>query len=276
MVFGINRVLPAAICLLASMQIGCMGGEPDYNSHGVVFYCDGAGGGGITNWGPGVRKGLKDAGFTGTFDEYRWETGLGVVADQKESVADKRAEAVKLAKKIVGYKSEFPNSPVHIMGLSAGTAVVAFTLEELPESAAVDTAVMLSGSLSSTYDLTKALRRVTGDMYVTTSPHDAILKSAVLLLGSADRRNVGDDVCGVHGFHVPPGASPEARRLYSKIVMIEWNPSFLKYGDAGGHTDTTNPGFVQHVIAPLIIREGPRRLHVHPRGSAGTLTATGG
>ena len=162
------------------------------------------------------------------------------------------------------------------MGLSAGTAVVAFTLEELPESAAVDTAVMLSGSLSSTYDMTKALRRVTGDMYVTTSPHDAILSGVVPMTGSADRKNVGDDVCGVHGFHVPPGASPEGRRLYSKIVMIEWNPSFLKYGDAGGHTDTTNPGFVQHVIAPLIIREGPRRLHVHPRGSAGTLTATGG
>ncbi len=270
MVFRMNRVFPAAICLLASMQIGCMSGQPDYNSHGVVFYCDGAGGGGITNWGPGVRKGLADAGFTGTFDEFSWETGLGVLADQTESVADKRAQARKLAAQIKAYKSQYPGSPVHIMGLSAGTAIVPFALEELPESASVDTAVLLSGSLSSGYDLTKALRRVRGDMYVTTSPNDTILSGVVPMTGSADRQNVGDDVVGIHGCHLPPGASAETRRLYSKIVIIAWEPSFRQFGDAGGHTDTTNASFVQHVIAPLIIRESPRHMQVHPRGSAGT------
>jgi pimeloyl-ACP methyl ester carboxylesterase len=246
-----------------------MSPEQNFDSHGVVFYCDGAGGGGLTNWGPGVKKGLKDAGFNGTFDEFVWETGLGVVSDQTESVKDKRAQAVKLAKQIVAYKSKFPGSPVHIMGLSAGTAIVAFTLEELPESASVDTAVMLSGSLSSGYDMTKALRRVKGDMYVTTSEKDGILHGAVPMLGSADRKQVGDHVCGVDGFRPPAGSSAAVRRLYSKIVIIAWNSSFEKYGDFGGHTDTTNPGFIQHVIAPLILREGPRHMHVHPQGSAG-------
>ena len=270
MVFGMNRVWPAAICLLASMQIGCMGGEPDYNSHGVVFYCDGAGGGGISNWGPSVKRGLEQAGYNGTFDEFVWETGLGVVADQVESVSAKRAEAAKLAKQIVAYKNKYPDGPVHIMGLSAGTAIVAFTLEELPEKASVDTAVMLSGSISSSYDMTKALRRVKGDMYVTTSPHDRILTGAVPALGSADRKMVGDDVVGVHAFHLPPGATPETRRLYHKIVVIGWRPDFIQYGDRGGHLDTTNASFIRHVIAPLVIREGPRHLHVHPEGTART------
>jgi hypothetical protein len=156
------------------------------------------------------------------------------------------------------------------MGLSAGTAIVPFALEELPESASVDTAVLLSGSLSAGYDLTKALRRVRGDMYVTTSPNDAILSGAVPMTGSADDKQVGDDVIGIHGCHIPPGASAETRRLYAKIILIAWDPSFIKYGDAGGHTDTTNPPFVQHVIAPLIIREGPRRMQVHSNGTAGT------
>ena len=84
---------------------------------------------------------------------------------------------------------------------------------------------------------------------------------------------VGDNVVGVHGCHVPPGASAETRRLYSKVVILAWQPSFLKYGDAGGHTDTTNPGFVQHVIAPLVMREGPRHLHVHPEGTGRTVPA---
>lgn len=255
-------------CVLVVAASGCASSKPDFNSQGAVFYCDGAGGGGMMNWGRGVQKGLRDAGFTGAFDEFPWETGLGVVADQTESVAAKRAQARKLAKQIMAYQAQYPGAPVHIMGLSAGTAIVAFTLEELPESAPVDTAVMLSGSLSSSYDLSKALRRVQGDLYVTTSSHDAILTVAVPALGSADRKEVGDDVVGVDGCHVPPGASAETRRLYSKIVLIGWDPSFVKYGDSGGHTDTAHSAFVQHVIAPLIIREGPRQMHVHPGGSA--------
>lgn len=251
-------------------SVGCMSTPQNFSSHGVVFYCDGAGGGGITNWGPGVRKGLKDAGFTGTYDEFPWETGLGVIADQTEAVSAKRAQARKLAALIEKYVKQDPGSPVHVMGLSAGTAIVPFALEELPDSVSVDTAVLLSGSLSSGYDMTKALRHVKGDMYVTTSQSDAILTGAVPITGSADDLKVGDDVVGVHGCHLPRGASAETRRLYSKIVIIAWDPSFIKFGDAGGHTDTTNPSFIQHVIAPLIIREGPRHMQVHPMGSAGT------
>jgi pimeloyl-ACP methyl ester carboxylesterase len=263
-------------CALALASTGCVSSQPDFNSHGVVFYCDGAGGGGITNWGPGVQRGLKDAGFTGTFDEFSWETGLGVLADQTEAVSAKRAQARKLADQIKAYKAQYPGSPVHLMGLSAGTAIVAFTLEELPEKASVDTAVMLSGSISSSYDMTKALRRVKGDMYVTTSPNDTILSGVVPMTGSADRKNVGDYVVGIYGCQLPLGASAEIRRLYSKIVIIRWEPSFRQFGDAGGHTDTTNASFVQHVIAPLIMREGPRHMQVHPRGSAGKNRKAGG
>ena len=272
---ALHCLLAATACGLALTVTGCMSSQPDFSSHGVIFYCDGAGGGGLTNWGPGVQKGLKDAGFTGTFDEFPWETGLGVLADQTEAVSAKRAQARKLADQIKAYKAQYPGSPVHIMGLSAGTAIVPFAMEELPESVGVDTVVLLSGSLSSGYDLTKALRHVRGDMYVTTSPHDAILSGAVPFTGSADDKKVGDDVVGVHGCHLPPETSAETRRLYSKIVIIAWDPSFRQFGDAGGHTDTTNASFVQHVIAPLIIREGPRHMQVHPRGSAGTYSKVG-
>jgi pimeloyl-ACP methyl ester carboxylesterase len=272
---GLSLALVATGC--ASGTQGLSSGNQDFNDHGVVFYCDGAGGGGLVmNWGRGVQKGLKDAGFNGTFDELRWETGMGVIADQEDPVADKRAQARKLAQQIKSYRAQYPSSPVTVMGLSAGTAVVAYALEVLPQSVDVDTVVMLSGSLSSGHNMTTALRRVRGDVYVTTSPFDAILKDAVPITGSADREMVGDDVIGVHGCHMPPGASAEVRRLYSKIIIIEWTPTFLRYEDSGGHTDTTHPSFVQHIIAPLILREGPRHLHVHPRGSAGKLSPAEG
>jgi hypothetical protein len=58
--------------------------------------------------------------------------------------------------------------------------------------------------------------------------------------------------------------------LYSKIVILAWDPAWESYGDAGGHTDTAKPAFVQHVVAPLLTRDGPRYMRVHPSGSAGT------
>jgi pimeloyl-ACP methyl ester carboxylesterase len=273
----LDRWYMMVLGMLGVMAAGCASGQGRFSAqtlsgHGVVFYCDGAGGGGITNWGPGVKKGLADAGFTGTFDEFDWETGLGVIADQIEAVKSKRAQAKKLANKIVSYQSEDPNSPVTVMGLSAGTAIAVYALEELPPANQVDTVVLLSSSVASDHNLTQALRHVRGDLYVTTSPDDAILTTAVPVLGSADRQFVGTDVAGLDGFQMPPGASPEVRRLYSKVVVLAWDPQDDRYGDYGGHTDTTKPGFIQHVIAPLVMGEGPRYVHVHSQGTARTYT----
>ena len=251
------------------VMVGCTSTQPVYNGHGIVFYCDGAGGGGITNWGHNVKRGLEMAGYEGTFDMFPWETGMGVIVDQDSSVKYKRGKARQLAKQINSHMSQHPNDPVYLMGLSAGTAVAIFALEELPESKKVESVVLLSGSLSSAYDLTKALHRVRGDVYVTTSQTDAILTGVVPVTGSADRKFVGDRVIGVHGCRMPSGASPDTRRLYSKIQLMAWNPSWKRDGEYGGHTDSTNPKFVAHHIAPLLIREGPRHVQMHrPSGTA--------
>ena len=54
---------------------------------GRVYYLDGAGGGGgLTNWGNGVRDGLKSAGYEGDFVNYRWQSGAGVGVDQVSPV----------------------------------------------------------------------------------------------------------------------------------------------------------------------------------------------
>lgn len=266
----------AAICLLGWGLVGCASSQPDLTAAGVVFYCGGAGGGpGLTNWGLGVKQGLKDAGFEGTFDEFPWETGLGVIADQEESVKAKRAQGVKLAKQIADYQSKFPDSPVNLIGLSAGTAIAVYALEALPASNRVDTVVMLSSSVSSAYDLSEALQRVRGDMYVTTSPNDVVLGELAPAFGTADRKYVGQDIAGLRGFYLPPAATPASRRLYSKIVILAWDPTWQSYGDGGAHTDTAKPAFVQHVVVPLLKRDGPRYMRVHDRGSAGLYQTTG-
>lgn len=228
-------------------------------TRGYVYYCDGAGGGGLLmNWSSGVRDGLVDAGYDGSGEMFRWETGLGVVADQTASVEYKKGKARQLADEIVKYKAKYPDAPVHIIGLSAGTAVVAYALEYLPVNDAVQNVVMLSGSLSSGYDLTQALRRVKGRMYIFTSQRDEVLLAAVPMVGTADRVSADGGTIGLNGARLPAGASQETRALYRKISVIAWNPQFARYGDEGGHTDSVKGPFVQQFVAPLIIAGSSR------------------
>lgn len=230
--------------------------------HGDVFYLDGAGGGGlISNWGRGVKKGLEEAGFKGKFVEPKWETGLGVVADQMASDEYKRQKAGEVAAQIRSARAKYPEAPITLMGLSAGTAVAVFTLEALPPDCQVDNVVLLGASIASDYDLTRALTHVTGRVYVFTSEKDAVLNFAVPIAGTADRESGDVPSAGLDGFRLPAGASQTTRRLYSKVTNIMWRAEFEKDGDWGGHTDTTHPKFVRDHIAPLVLQEGPHNVH---------------
>lgn len=250
---------------LSSLMLigGCSQAMPDRAermTRSYVYYLDGAGGGGlISNWAGGVREGLLDAGYNGAGEIFRWNTGMGIVADQTASVEYKRGKAAQLAREITEYQRAYPNAPITLIGLSAGTAVVAFTLEALPPQVMVDTVVMLSGSLSSDHDLTKALRHVRGKMYVFTSQRDEVLGMAVPLIGTADRKSADGGTIGMAGPRLPRGATSEVRDLYRKIVKIPWNPGFERYGDYGRHTDTVKAAFVQAFVAPLVLKASASR-----------------
>jgi len=251
---------------------GCSSTMPDRAvrmQRGYVYYLDGAGGGGMmSNWSGGVRDGLLAAGYDGAGEMYTWETGRGVVADQESSNEYKRGKAADVAGKIAAYRREHPTAPVTLMGLSAGTAVAAFALEALPPDVSVTNVVMLSGSLSSTHDLTRALSHVRGKCYVFTSQRDAVLQMLMPMSGTADRDSGTTATIGVEGPRLPPRASPQTRALYaSKVVVIPWNPEFAAYGNLGGHTDTVKGPFVQHVVAPLVLTGGSAQVaSAKPRG----------
>jgi len=249
---------PLAVSLLA-LAAGCTGlatQMPDRTarlSRGYTYYLDGAGGGKLfRNWAGGVRKGLLDAGYDGAGEMFAWETGLGLVADQVADESYKRKKAGELALRIVAYKAEHPEAPVTLMGLSAGTAVAAFALEALPESVRVANVVMLSGSLSSAYDLTRALQRVDGKMYVFTSEKDAVLGFFLPFAGTADRAKGTNETIGLRGVVMPSNPSEETRRQYAKIVEVPWTTQFAAYGHHGGHTDSVSARFIEAVVAPLV------------------------
>lgn len=125
------------------------------------------------------------------------------------------------------------------MGLSAGTAVVLYALEALPESYQVDGAFLLSASVSANYDLTKALRRVKNRMYVFTSAKDGVLRNFVPMVGTADRERGSATTAGLRGFRIPANASEDTQVLYAKVVHVHWSHEMQKVGHRGWTTSCT-------------------------------------
>jgi pimeloyl-ACP methyl ester carboxylesterase len=257
--------LLSAILAIAAMGTGCMQPLPDRAermTRGYIYYLDGAGGGGaISNWAGGVKQGMLDAGYNGAGEIFKWNTGLGVLADQDSTVEYKRSKAAECARSIETYVHDHPGAPVTLMGLSAGTAVTVFTLEALPTSCPVENVILLGASIASDYDLTRALQRVRNRMYVFTSGNDAVLAFLVPMAGTADRQQ-GAASAGLNGFQTPARPSAATRTQYAKVANIRWNPAFEKAGNFGGHTDTVKAPFVQQYIAPLIMASMAKRVQV--------------
>jgi hypothetical protein len=217
----------------------------------VVFFVDGAGGGGlIIDWSREIRRGLRDGGFRGEFRNFVWQTGLGPVADACASVDYKRSKARQLLNGLRDVRRARPDRKVHVIAASAGTGVAVFALEAMGEREAVDSLILLSSALSSSYDLTRALAHVRGEMHVFTSQHDALLKLMMPVLGTTDREYVDARVGGLEGFDPPHGALGLAD--YEKIREVPWRSEWATLGHFGGHTDCKSPAFVREVIAPLL------------------------
>ena len=229
-------------CILGSRPQLIGGGSDE---HGAVYYLDGAG-----NLGFGketVPLGLSDAGYRGAFHHFIWTSYLGISTDQTWLTHNKK-KGRRLAEKIQDHLTKYPDAEVHIIALSAGTGVATWALEALPSRYQVSNVVMLSSSLSSSYDLTRALKRVRGQMYFYYSPDDPVLSGVVPMVGSVDRTS--STVAGVTGARIPYRASPETRWLYQqKVKNVSWQPQAMQLPHAG----TTERGFIRDMVGPIIV-----------------------
>ncbi len=224
-----------------------------WEKYGKVYYLDGAG-----NLGFGqdtVPRALRAAGFRGDFESVIWTTFTGPLGDQVIRI-NARLKANDLSKRIISYRRRYPSAPVYIIGLSAGTGVAVWAVEDLPAGMMVDDIVLLGSSLSNNYDMTKCLRHVKGKVYVLYSSRDAILTSFIPLTGTIDGSYFVQPA-GLTGMYPPEHASRETIELYrKKLVNIAWRPSFERLGYAGGHTDATSYAFVKYFIAPRLLGIG--------------------
>ncbi|MGB0715135.1 MAG: alpha/beta hydrolase [Phycisphaerae bacterium] len=239
------------------MSIGCIDTTQQYNGQGVVFYLDGSGGGGpITRWSDEVEDGLLRGGFKGTFNEFTWNTGFGMLADHISRESYKRERAADLNGYIVEHARDEPDDPIYLVAYSAGCAVAVYALEALPDEVMIERVVLLAPSVSQSYDLRSALRRVRHTFWVSRSPHDRVLREALPLTGTADGKY--DKPAGLDGF-VPQvaesGVASDLPRGYEKIQYLSWQPSFMAEGFMGDHMDIGQSRFIELYVAPLLTDE---------------------
>ena len=227
---------------IAAVMGGCVSTPDARDVFGKTYYIDGAG-----NWGFGVvevARGLKAAGYPGSVEAFLWTTSFNPAIDQINRPAA-RMRALELKARINSYLDRYPDNDVNIIALSAGTGVAVWAIEGLDADRGINALVLLGSSLSSDYDMVKALPRIRSHVYVYYSPHDTILEGPVRILGTIDGKMGGDSV-GLVGLH-PPGGGED------RITNVVWSPEYESYGWTGAHTDCTSEPFVQHILAAHIM-----------------------
>lgn len=228
---------------LVAMLSGCEAGGLSSDRFGRTYYIDGAG-----NWGYGVaevNEGLHRAGYKGTVINFRWSPTFNPALDQTVGRPVARLKGAELGEQITKYMAEYPNTQVNIICLSAGTGVGVWACENVKPPARVHNLVMLGSSLSSDYDMRKALANIDGHVYVYHSPSDMILQGPVRTLGTIDGK-IGTDAAGLIGLR-PRGYKTD------RIVNIPWSRQYERYGWTGAHTDATCLPFVRTCLARHIL-----------------------
>jgi hypothetical protein len=225
-----------AILIAAALAGGCekRGAAEKF---GKTYYLDGAG-----NWGFGaseVPAGLRNAGYVGDVELYVWTASFNPLIDQL-NIGNARIRALILSDKIMRYKKRFPDNRINVIALSAGTGVATWAIEGLKDGHQINDLVLLGSSLSHDYDMTRALSKMTGNIYVYHSPEDRVLQT-VRIVGTIDGKR-GVDSIGLVGLTSPRG-------LEDRVVNTAWDRSWMRLGWAGAHTDTTNEKFVRNEIA---------------------------
>ena len=192
---------------------------------------------------------LKQAGLEADCETHDWTHGdFGLTALQ---AYDKhRAEAKKIANRLVERAKQFPTAPIYITAHSGGTGVAAYALEMLPEDVKIQSIFFLAPALSPEYDLSKALRHVTGSLYVFTSPYDSVvLDTGTKMFGTID--GVRGAAAGLRGFLQPSTGDAEQ---YKKMVHFPYQKGWLvKYGNAGSHICSMRPKFARMFLGPLLL-----------------------
>jgi pimeloyl-ACP methyl ester carboxylesterase len=211
----------------------------------------------------GIVTGLRSASVPSAIEFHDWTTGAPRLFYHLCGLERNRAEARKIAAKIVAYHERYPGRPVHLIGFSGGGGVVVLVLEALPPDHSVTRAILLAPSLANDYDLRLAMSRTEQGIHNFYSPWDVpflmVLSTAA---GNTDGRH--SLPAGAVGFHVPKTLDASQRQAYQeRLPQQRYQLAMLRDGHTGGHVGWTVPAFVARQVAPLIGPSAEAQNHWH-------------
>jgi pimeloyl-ACP methyl ester carboxylesterase len=193
--------------------------------------------------------GIQDGGFHGPIDVYDWtehDPGIAALLGYQRN----HKEAKLIADRLAQRRATHPNEKIYLTSHSGGGALAVWALQDLPPGVTINTLVMMSPALSPDYDLTAALKHVSGHAYVFSSLADLlVLGTGTRLLGTMD--GVKTDAAGRVGFTRPPTGDPAQ---YKKLIAMPYDPAWMKYGDMADHIGGMTRPFAENIIAPLILQ----------------------
>ena len=245
-----SAMVGIALLTCAAAVGGCSGTNDDYVTtqrlgQGLMVILPGIEGEGLLCH--RVRRGLLIAGVDMALPIYRWGRPIplaGPLLNQMD-VSGNRLAGRKIAQMIVTYQDAHPGRPVYIIGHSGGGGVAVFAAEAMPEGRTVDGLVLLSASISSGYDLSKALSRCKKGIVNFYSKGDiGLLVIGTTLLGNVD---------GVRG---PAAGAVGFGGKFPGLHEVAWRPEMARTGNLGGHAGTCESRFIKAYVAPWL---GPAR-----------------
>ncbi len=203
-----------------------------------------------------IRSGLVRGGVHRAMVLQSWGKpipGLGMLLNQIDPFGV-RIDAMAIADKIMRYQEVFPDKPVHVIGHSGGGALAVFIADSLADrlnagAAPIDGIVLLSPSISTIYDYTKATRACKVGILNCYNPNDTgLLGVGTTVMGNLDGWH--GPAAGMLGFDSPNDLdSQEKKDAYANKLFQH---RFKAYGDP--HMASTNVSFISGVPARFILR----------------------
>ncbi len=193
---------------------------------------------GPSHYNRGIREGLYNAGVEYALMIRPWGVPVpvaGMLVNQTNFLGNRLAGA-GVAQMVADYQQNYPGRPIYIIGHSGGGGVAVFTAESLAESHGkkIEGLVLVAGSISKGYDLTKALAMTNKGLVNFYNPMDtAMLQEGCMVAGCVDGAH--DEAAGLNGFtkrfkqlyqvHVPPADDQHGsgtRSPYVTEYMAPW------------------------------------------------------
>ena len=225
-----------------------------------------------------IARGLVDGGVPCSVELHDWTTGrLFYSLYHLRSTTWQARQAVRLAKRITDYQSEFPGRPVVLVGHSGGAAMSLLTLPLL-EDRKITGAVMLAAAVSPRYDTTAARQYVERGIWSFHSPLDWLqLGLGTLAAGTFDGkhtfsagmvgfrdagprdtgpRDTGPRDTGPRDTGPRDTGSGDARPATDDIApfhQIRYRFTMLGSWNFGGHHGWANRLFAAEWLAPIVL-----------------------